>query len=250
MNVRTLCALSLAWVGLLVLPVPVEAGRPLAVEDAETVGKGKTELELGLDHARQESGDRETTLSGVLTYGLTERLDLALEVPILFMRPEEGGDEAGLGDVELHGKVRFLAEGDAWPALALVGAVKFSTGSERRGLGSGATDGGVTLVATKGLGPVTAHANLGYTVIGASGADDVVSYGLAAEVAVLKPLSLVGELVGETNSDPEAKADPLDLRVGLTYALRETITVDGAVSIGLTRASPDYVLTVGVTIRF
>ncbi len=208
------------------------------------------QLEVGLDRAREDRGDRETTLTAVLTYGLADALDLALQFPILFFEPAEGGNQAGIGDIEVHGKYRIVNEGAVSPAFAVTGALKFPTGSERRGLGSGATDVGITLVATKGFGPVTTHLNLGYTVIGASGQENVLKWGAAASLQVTRPLSFVGEVVGETNSDRHAKDDPREFRVGLAYALRDHIVLDGAVSLGLTRASPNYVLTVGITARF
>lgn len=214
------------------------------------VGQGVVQLEVGLDHAREDGGDRETTLTAVFTYGLADTLDLALQLPFLFLEPAEEGHQAGIGDIEVHGKYRIVNEGAVSPAFAVTGALKFPTGSERRGLGSGATDVGITLVATKGFGPVTAHLNLGYTVIGAPGQENVLRWGAAAALKVTEPLSFVGEVIGQTNSDPHAKDDPREVRVGLAYALRGNIVLDGAVSLGLTRASPDYVLTVGITARF
>ena len=240
--------LNFFLVGWMLLPVHARAGRPLSTEDADPVGRGVVQVEIGLDHAREES--RKTALTAVLTYGLADVLDLALELPVLFLRPEEGGSQAGAGDIELRGKYRWLDEGPIWPAIAVLGAVKTPTGSERRGLGSGATDAAIRLVGTKELGPVTVHLNLGYTFIGASGLDNVLSWGVAASLKVTDAVALVGEVVGETNSDPHAKDDPRELRAGLTYALWEKVVLDGAVSVGLTRASPDYVLTVGLTARF
>ena len=241
---------AIPLLAILCLPVSAWAGRPLATEDADTVGRGVIQIEVGLDHARQEQGDRESTLTPVLTYGFADPLDLILEVPFLSLKPREGERESGLGDVEIRAKCRFLAEGASWPALAVMGAVKFPTGSERRELGSGETDAGVRLIGTKGFGLVTVHANVGYTVNGASAERNVWSYGLAGSLKVADPLALVAEVAGETNRDRDADDDPLELRAGLAWALRETLVLDGAVSVGLTSASPDYTLTVGLTARF
>ena len=203
-----------------------------------------------MDHAKEEGGDRETTLTTAFTYGLSDRLDVVLQLPVLFLQPVEGESQAGIGDIEIRGKYRLLNEGSVWPALAVLAALKLPTGSERRGLGSGATDAGILLVGSKEFGPITAHLNLGYRFVGASGQDDVFRWGVAASLKMSETLAFVGEMVGETNSDPRAKEDPMAIRAGLTYAVRQDLVLDGAVSLGLTRASPDYVLTVGVTARF
>lgn len=242
-----LSVLLIAWT---IFPGHARAGRPLSTEDAETVGQGVMQVELGLDHASEESGAREMALTPVFTYGLIDRLDVALGVPLLSLEPSDGKRQAGIGDIEIHGKYRVLNEGPIWPAFAILGTLKFATGSERRGLGSGATDAGIKLIGTRVFGPITAHLNLGYTFVGASGQDDVFSWGAAVSLKVTEALAFVGELVGETNSDPHAKDDPREVRIGLTYAFGEKLVLDGAVAAGLTRASPDYGLTIGMTVRF
>ncbi|OGP93116.1 MAG: hypothetical protein A2156_08290 [Deltaproteobacteria bacterium RBG_16_48_10] len=70
-------------------PASLDAGRPLATDDAWTVEKGKFQVETGLDFTRQDNHDREFNPSLTLTYGLLEQMDLGVGSGYLFVRPKE-----------------------------------------------------------------------------------------------------------------------------------------------------------------
>ncbi|MBI3329734.1 MAG: transporter [Nitrospinae bacterium] len=250
MRLGGLIGLVTLWAGGLLCATSSQAGRPLATQDAGTVGVGRFELELGGAYTRERNDDRAVDTGFVLAFGSSSRSQVEVEVPFAFLRPAEGMNAEGFGDVELRGKYRFFDEAPLWPAPGLMLTLKSPTGSERRGLGTGTTDVALTALATKTLGPLVAHLNLSYTFNGTSEEDNVFGYAFALELPVTGRFKLVSELVGETHADPAAQADPLVVLFGATFELKNGVILDSALNLGLTNASPDYQVLVGVTVSF
>lgn len=230
------------------------AGRPLSTDDADTVPPGHLEVELGAEYAKQPNDDKETSVAVALKTGVIwDRLDFGVEIPYLFLDPDEGSDEDGFGDLEAGLKLRFLDETENFPALAVSAGIKTTTGDEDKGLGSGEIDVPVNFIATKGFDRLTLHANLGYNVIGEPEGEDVsdtVGYGVAAEYAVTDMFCIVGEVVGEIQTEDTDEDNPAEILVGATYELPFGTALDGAVSFGLTDGSPDYKIIAGLTHEF
>ena len=110
-------------VGLLAWSVPVWAGRPLAVDDADPAGAGVVEVEAGV--AFERDGDNEhAEVSAGLTYGMFE----ALEVGAGWgwqqdrLEDEAGRTERvdGAQDVGLGAKWQYLGEGLVIPGKRLL----------------------------------------------------------------------------------------------------------------------------------
>lgn len=230
------------------------AGGPLSTDDAGTVEPGHLEVELGWEYARQPNDDRENSIAIVLKTGLIwDRLDFGIEIPYLFLNPDEGEDEDGFGDVEAAVKLRFLDESDTFPALAAAVGIKTTTGDEDKGLGSGEIDVPINFIATKGFDRLTLHANLGYNVIGKPEGEDVsdtVGYGVAAEYAVTEIFCIVGEVVGEIQTEDTDEDNPAEILAGATYELPFGTVLDAAVAAGLTDGSPDWKIVAGLTHEF
>jgi hypothetical protein len=138
-----------------------------------------------------------TQLSGALTYGVTDRFDLSLAVPIVRTRlsllsnatihrvgtgtagqihyfPDENaingfgstrqffaeGSSTGVGDIVVRAKATVLREGPR--ALAAGVDVRLPTGDERNLLGSGATGIRPFAAFSTAFGPFAPHANIAY----------------------------------------------------------------------------------------
>lgn len=139
------------------------------------------------------------------------------------------------------------------PALSFATVFKLDNGDEDRGLGSGAVDYTLSLQATKTFAPFTFHFNIGYTFIGepaGSDLDDVVFYNFGTQYDVSPTFAWVGEIVGQTNSDPTADDDPLEWLLGFIYSPKENYALDAGVGTGFNDASPDIRATVGLTYSF
>jgi hypothetical protein len=176
------------------------------------------------------------------TYGVTDRLDLGIAIPIMNVQlrselttrvgnsvtgvnptpviaPQVTSDSAsGIGDIVLRGKYSIwrargggLAAGVDW---------RLPTGDELELLGIAGAQGKFYLAASSAYGNVSPHFNVGLTVSGDTEAarspdtfvfdpPDEVGYAAGVDVAVTPRLTLVGDIVGRTLRD----TDRFDLRL-------------------------------------
>lgn len=233
------------------------AGRPLSTEDAAVAGKGVIEAELGFEYARQNNRDNNYALLLVPIYGLTECMQLSIESPFDIKDPKGDPTEAGLGDIILSLKTLLSPEKEIIPALALKMDLKFATGNEAKGLGSGDEDLRLILAATKTIGLLTLHGNIGYTFVGTK-ADNSLNnsllYGVALEYPLTQKLTIVSEVYGEGNHQLDVEAfeehtvNPL---IGLTYQMHEKIILDAALKTGVCHEEKsEYGITGGMSISF
>lgn len=249
------------WMGAITLvlvfaPRAAFAGRPLDTEDTGTVEPGKAELELSGDFARNPN-DNAWSTKAVLSFGLFARFEGRIESTILFLepRPPEDDEEAdskgrgGFGDSLVGVKYRLLDEADAVPAALGSLTLRLPTGDEGRGLGAENVDVGLLAVVSKAFGPVNLTLNGGYTFVMRDRDLDVWTAAGSVEYRATKAWSLVGEIVcGLGVQGDHGAPDTIVLRAGSTWAVTDRIKLDGAVGAGLTRESPDVLITIGVTI--
>ncbi len=236
--------------GLLILSplfVPVTAwpGRPLDTEDTGTLDPGKTDLELSGDYARNPN-DRAWSAKGVVSAGILPKLEARIESSFLFLNPDEGNAVEGVGDSLIGIKYRLVDETETRPALLSGFTLRLPTGDDARGLGAEDVDIGILAVVSKSLGPVTANGNVGYTVVARDGGLNFWSLNGSIEYRVTNAWSLVGEVVGSLGTG--RAEDTVVLRAGSVYAITGRLKLDGALGFGLTRASPDLLATIGVTL--
>jgi hypothetical protein len=235
---------------VLLLASPALAGRPLTTEDTGTLDPGKVELELGVDYSKDGSAEAWLLPGGPsLNVGLLPRLEVTIGTAFILLSPEREPTRAGFGDILVRLKGRFFDEGPASPALMAAVTVRLPTGDQGRGLGEKEVDVQALTAASKMFGPVTLTANAGYTFVTRDRTLDVVNLNASVEVGVTRAWSVVGEVVSELTTNHRSD-DRVVLRAGTVYALSERVRLDAAVGFGTTRASPDVLLTVGVTISF
>jgi hypothetical protein len=221
------------------------AGRPLDTEDTGTVEPGKAELELSGDFARNPD-DQLCFAKGVLSFGLLPRLEARLESSLLFIEPDWEKGRGGIGDSLLGFKYRLLDEAETLPAALGSLTIRLPTGDERRQLGAADVDVGLLAVASKAFGPVTLTWNGGYTFVTRDRDLDFWTLAASVEYRATKAWSLVGEIVSGLGSDSAAATAVL--RAGTTYSITDRIRADAAIGFGVTRESPDRLITIGVTV--
>lgn len=167
----------------------------------------------------------------VLTYGVTDRLDVGVAVPIVRVSLDaqtdavvqriatgaaspihtflnggtkesfrQSGDASGVGDVLLRGKFRII-EGRLG-GLAVAADVRLPTGEERDLLGTGAAQAKGFLVGSLRIGTFSPHLNAGYTwSANASGGrriPDEISYTGGFDWALSPRLTFAADAVGRT----------------------------------------------------
>jgi hypothetical protein len=251
-NIRFSCSITLI-LAVLSFSATCFAYRPFITEDAGVAGKGVVQLEASWDYLNWKGGDVDNAFLLVPVYGVTERLEVSLEIPYLLHNPDTGSHVDGIGDVNAVGKYLIFEEKDMCPAFALKGAIKTNSGSLSKGLGTGDLDYNLVAVASKSLGQFTLHAMFGYTFVGDNGdsnIQDMYLYGFAADYAMTEAFHLVSEIAGNRNPDRTAANDPIIGLIGAYYKISEKVTVDGGMRFGFNDAAPQFNSTLGVTLTF
>ncbi|MBN1297739.1 OmpA family protein [bacterium] len=223
-------AYGLTWTG--------ETGL-FTIYSAETLNSGEYGLGLYFNNFDRELVNLEgetgmdldlSLISVPVGFGLTDRLEIAASFNYTIEETDADGEggylytqyfedeisESGFGDIHIGLKYRFLDEG-AGPGLAAMVFGKIPTADEEKPLGSGEGDYGLNLIASKTIGSVGSHLNLGYTMIGEPDNvdwDDVFSYGLGLEIPAGGLNQFIFELSGATDYDSYRDHNPLDLVLG------------------------------------
>ncbi len=242
------------------------ASTPLITEDAGTVGKGKYNLEItgqsSYDDKKEPDEDGtdtrskswETELKSTLTYGITETVDIAVEVPLSWRRLDTDGanvsSEKGISDVSMTLKWKFFEKNNF--GAAVKSEVWLPTGDHEKELGNGRVSYSLYLLATKEIDPVAFHVNLGYKRNENKNdeREDIWHASLAGELKVIDKLSLVANIGIEKNPDRSSSVDPAFLLGGITYAPTDSIEIGLGVKGGLTYTEKAFTLIGGVNFKF
>lgn len=137
-------------------PQAVQPERPSVATHAGTVAPGYAELETGVEHDRNPDGTSSSLVPSVLKVGLTKRLQLALQLPVLVATETP----TGLGDVAIGMKWRLLEDDPVLQDIAVLPQLKLPYGGPR---GSGTTDASLLVINSRTIGPVGLDLNIGVT---------------------------------------------------------------------------------------
>jgi hypothetical protein len=159
------------------------------------------------------SNGHETAVPFVFEYGITKRFELMIE-PVIYtaIRPATGSPATGVGDLETTLTYLVRNESPGFPAIAVAGEVKVPT-ARNQVIGTGQTDYAAYLIASKRLGPIDLHCNLGYTVVGkpaVSNLDNIVNFAVAGVYRASARTELFGEILGNTTSAPGTSLGALE----------------------------------------
>jgi hypothetical protein len=255
----------------LVLSIALMAIATSSVSAEETYDDGSYTLFLnaGVGRFSGDYGFEETTTMDV--FNLSARWYLAkgeIQVSVPYLRiegpadirfiggqpvavPGAGGEDligtdSGLGDAVLQGEYYLLSGTETRPWVIGLVRVKLPTGSEDKGLGTGATDveAGVGLI--QRYGPLHWLADIGYTWVGSSGGfelQDVVRAG-AGVSAPFGPNERHNAYLYLENRTHLVKGseDRRSLSVGIGSSLdrAERVRVSGSVFVGLSDTAEDW----------
>jgi hypothetical protein len=217
------------------------------------------------------------------TYGVTRNLDLGIVVPIIRIRLEAnanativdnspidnvhvfgpnsdpqtsrgGGEEVGFGDILLRGKYNFVRDRSGWPDLAAFSQVKLPTGDEDDLLGTGETNLLGLLAASKTLGPVTPHVNVGYEITTGSSELNNARYVGGFDARLHPRLTTAVDVLGRWEPDGDGIGDHLvDAAVGAKWNVSGATLVSGFILLPLNRNDglrPDVVWGIGIETTF
>ncbi len=112
------------------------AGPPFLTDDPEPVDLHHAEINVIAQQTRA-TGARAGSGSGEVNLGCAAETQCHVAVPIAFDRPANGSSQAGLGDIELGVKYRFVDRPDDGWSAAVYPTLDLPTGNADRGLGNG-----------------------------------------------------------------------------------------------------------------
>lgn len=112
------------------------AGPPFVTDDPEPVDLHHVEVNMIGQQTRAIVG-RSGSVSGEVNAGCAAEMQCHLAVPVAFNEPADGRPHAGLGDVELGLKYRFVNRPDDGWSAAVYPTLYLPTGAAGRNLGNG-----------------------------------------------------------------------------------------------------------------
>jgi hypothetical protein len=249
--------------------------RPLITEDPETVPSGFILLEAGVDFFNEAifpAAGLTGNLWRVGTFGLSFGVSSIAEIqidggfrnsltihtfasaPLSHVLELDGTTTSDVEDLSIGAKVRFLAETERRPAMAVRFFTRLPNASNESGLGLDTTDFNFGFAIAKTVQSVRVAGNVGFGILGdpvrGDRQNDVFNYGASVARAVAQGVEIVGEINGRLNTrsgtPPIATESRALMRVGSRFT-RGPVRVDGALIIGVTEYDPTWGFTGGVT---
>jgi len=251
---------------LLMLPVHAFAAHPLITDDAGTLGKGGSQLEINTEVScdrEKENGiiikEQGGEIAAILTHGMMENMDIVLGVPYQWLKVREDydvtDDKDGLSDISLEMKWRFF-ENEGF-AFALKPGITVPTGNEDKGLGNGRFSYSLTLISTKEIKDWAFHLNLAYMRNAYQLQEDrdanrkyLWHVSVAAEKGLTESMTAVANIGTERNPDKTSSIHPAFALAGIVYSVTDNLNVDAGIKAGLNKPETDFTLLAGMAIVF
>jgi hypothetical protein len=243
-----------------ILAGQVFAAHPLITDDTGTQGKGKFQIEAtGTWNTDQENqngeGMREiSSLAGlVLTAGVSETLDLVVEIPYVWTEMKAAGEitkNDGLIDTVVAAKWRFWEKRNF--SLAIKPGILLPTGDEDKGLGAGKIGYLASFISTAEIEPWTFDLNLAYFHLEnkVDERTDIWFGSLATRLKVAGSWTLVGEVGATRNANKADSSHPAFAQIGLIYSPLDNLDLSAGFLMGLNDAEVDEAIRLGLTVRF
>lgn len=248
---------------------PAHAQLPFYTDDADTTPKGKFHFEFSNEHDwLQKSsfpGIRQNTSVFTLNYGLTNRIELGVNAPLIMIFNERSSrleNSSGIGDTQFGVKIRLLdeREGSKTPAASVVFYIEAPTGSARKQIGSGLVDYWLYGVLQKSFtkrttgrlnGGILFSGNESTGLVGIQSARGQVFTGNGSLVRDFTPrLRLGAEVFGAVTSNFALSRSQLEGQIGGGYAVKENLELTFGVLSGRYSASPRFGVQLGFAYDF
>lgn len=220
---------------------------------------GRVQIEAsGIGWSLTDLGEARTELltigASVVKLGLSERSDLQIGFPpYAELRTLNRSQSwlSGIGDVLVRYKHRLTAP-DALVQVAALPFLKLPPAAD--GLGNGRVEAGLAVAisfALFGRATITLGPELDVLADADGDGRHIALVNLVNLSAPIAPrLTLVGELWTNLNFDPAATVEQASFDAAIAYAALNNLQLDLGANIGLTRDTPDFEGSVGVSLRF
>ena len=196
------------------------------------------ELEYGWDRLWSEKDVQQTSLGGLLKFGLLCDLELRWNSAAFVSESDRNGTHRTFGDNWLGPQFRFYRQTKRVPSLALSYAAKIPSASTDNGLGSGYVDHAFTFLASKDIDDFHFDFNASQFLIGRpqAGFDRNQQFNLAFSHVVHGKLQFTGEFYGDTKLNPTQPGFASSLWA-MSYTVHPRLVIDGGFEAGLTSAA-------------
>ena len=188
------------------------------------------------------------TVGSEFAYGLTDRLQVATQVPYSFVDPDDEHNANGIGDVFVGTRYGVLDYREHQIGLDVGFGLGLPTGNERHDLGEGRVTSQLSFTGSAWLGPINAQLNAGWKHaldnVGTEPRDEA-----EYNVAVIYP---VGQwfLVLEGNGESNRESTKYYVTPGVIWKPTEHLELRVAAPCPVTHAAGDYGVIAGFTIEF
>jgi len=243
--------LPLAAASALLAPLDAYPAHPLVSDDTGTQGNANWQFEFNAEETSiQEENGRHQLWNATLTRGFGEHVDLYVNTPYTHLQTRTDENGAGIGDVEIGMKWRFVERGPL--SLALKPKVTMPTGNDSRGLGTGRVGTGATLLAQADVArfSLLANAGLAYQPNRQGDLTSVWAVSGAALYKATDRLQLVVDVGMSRNTESTAGANPAFVLAGAIYSPTRWLDLDVGYRRGLNDQTYRHSVMGGMTARW
>lgn len=212
--------IAIAFLILIISPLAAQSGPPLLTSDTGTPDVGHWEVNVGYIVEMRETETRHQTPDLDINYGLTDRIQLTLEVPWIVLREDGGDTKNGLGNSTAGVKWRFLDDKHRGVSASIFPQIEFNSpgsSSSDRGLSDKGTQYILPVQLAKTWGAFGLNLDLGYSV--REKLKDEWVYGFFASYAASERIELLAEVHG--TSEKNLREHDLVFNLGTRYKLSD-----------------------------
>src|SRR5690242_17572804 len=200
--------------------------RPTVANPADITQYGVLELEYGYDRIWPQERVENTSVGGLLKFGLLCDIELRWTTNSYLSQTDPAGTHRTFGDNWLGPQIRFYRQTKLVPSLSFSYAVKIPSASTDGGLGSGRVDHAFTFLASKDIHAIHFDFNASQFLIGRPGGwVENQQLNLAFSRVIRGRLQFTGEFYGDTRLNQSTQGFASSLWA-LTYTIIPRLVVD------------------------
>jgi len=230
-------------------PIAANPNRPTVANPADITQYGVLELEYGWDRLWPGVGVQQTSVGGLLKFGMLCDVELRWNTTSFLSQTDASGTHRSFGDNWLGPQIRVYRQTKRAPTLAFGYAIKIPSASTKDGLGTGQVDHAFTFLASKDIAQFHFDFNFTQFLIGrpnTSGFDKNQQLNLAFSHVIRGRLQFTGEFYGDTRLNQTTPGFASSLWA-LTYTVVPRLVIDSGFEAGLTSGGPHRHAFVGAT---
>jgi hypothetical protein len=190
--------------------------------------------------------EKRSTLGSEFAYGLSDRLQVAVQVPYSFVDRDDGHSDSGIGDVSLETRYAVVNYREHPFGLDVGFGLGLPTGDGRRDDGRLSSE--LSFTASAWLGPVNAQANGGWRHVLDNVGDEPRDEG-EYNVALVYPIRS-WFLVLEGNGESDRESTEYYVTPEVIWKPLDRLELRLAAPCPVTHAAGDYAVIAGFTVEF